>query len=369
MISIRNLSVDFDDFHLREVDLEVEAGDFFVLLGPTGAGKTVLLEAVTGIAPVTAGSIRISGKEITALPPEKRHAGIVYQDYALFPHLSVEENIRFGLKYMRQAGGAAGRHEQRDIEERFDFLAAELALHSLLHRMPETLSGGEMQRTALARALITDPEVLLLDEPLSALDPAFREEIRRMLKRLHADTGKTFLMVTHDFSEALSLGGRGAVINNGRIEQTGKIAEIFRKPTSPFVAGFVGMKNVLEAEFFESGTLARTGGLELRLASLEDRPAGPPSSGASGETVEHGFLAVRPEDIVLSTEPIRSSMRNSFTARVQAVIDRGMACEVLLGAGSTKLTAHVTRGSVLDLELHEGKEIWCSFKATAVHRF
>ncbi len=182
------------------------------------------------------GSIRVSGEEITTLPPEKRGISIVYQDYALFPHLTVVENIRYGLSFS-QIDPIHGK--QRLYE-----LIRLLNLQGLENRYPETLSGGEQQRVAMARALVVKPKVLLLDEPLSALDPRLREEFRLMLKRLQHSTAATILMVTHDFSEALALGGRGAVMDHGRIRQSGSMEDLFQRPKSTMVADFVGMKNL-----------------------------------------------------------------------------------------------------------------------------
>jgi len=224
MISIRNLSVDLGDFQLRDLSLEIASGEFFILMGPTGAGKTILLEAIIGLVPVAGGEIFLDGDRITHLPPEKRQIGIVYQDYALFPHLTVRENIAFGRRFQAAAG-------VKNSELPADLLAT-LELEPLLSRYPGTLSGGEQQRVALARALAVSPRVLLLDEPLSALDPRFREELRHYLRLLHRQTGTTFLMVTHDFAEALALAERLAVINRGRLEQAGTPEEIFRQPAA-----------------------------------------------------------------------------------------------------------------------------------------
>ncbi|MFV9646380.1 MAG: ABC transporter ATP-binding protein, partial [Desulfobacterales bacterium] len=257
MIRIKNLSVKLPGFSLHNIDLTVEKGEFFTLLGPTGAGKTVVLESVIGLIPVEKGRIYINNKEVTGLPPEKRDIGIVYQDYALFPHLTVYKNITYGLRYHPINGKEPGK--------KLSFIIDRLSLVPLLERSVINLSGGEKQRVALARALAIEPSVLLLDEPLSALDPNFREDTREILKRLHVETGITILMVTHDFTEAHFLAQRTAVINNGRIEQIGSIAEVFHKPSTPFVAGFVGMKNIFPAIF--NGNKAQIGELAIKTNS------------------------------------------------------------------------------------------------------
>jgi molybdate/tungstate transport system ATP-binding protein len=235
MIRIENLRVRLPGFALEDINLHTEAGEFFVLLGPTGAGKTLLLESVAGLLPVSSGRVYLNGREVTRLAPEKRGIGIVYQDSALFPHLTVKQNITFGLRYRKT--------EPMHSQKKFVLLVDALKLDHLLQRTVMHLSGGEKQRVALARALVVEPALLLLDEPLSALDPNFREEIRDILKALHFNTGVTVLMVTHDFAEARYLGQRIAVINQGRIEQIGSAEEIFRRPATPFTVRFVSMHN------------------------------------------------------------------------------------------------------------------------------
>jgi molybdate/tungstate transport system ATP-binding protein len=396
MITLRNISVEYADFQLKNVSLKIEAGEFFVLMGPTGAGKTVLLEAIAGLAPLASGEVLLDGRDISTLPPEKRGIGLVYQDYALFPHLTVEQNIRFGLRYSHRRGLAEDGNES-SAEAYFHRLTKQLDLEHLLHRKPPTLSGGEAQRAALARALIIRPRLLLLDEPLSALDAAFREEIRKQLRYLHRETGTTFLMVTHDFHDALALGTRAAVIHNGRVEQTGSVREIYRRPASHFVARFVGMGNVLEARIDPSVGIAYAEGLEVVIAPAprEDsgltrvlqesgfQESGPQDSESqvsgfrtvetgeekgTGTSVEKsGFIAIRPEDIVLSRTALESSMRNHFRGRIESIRDYGIACEVRCRVGTTELISHITRGSLLDLELEEGAEVYLSWKATATH--
>jgi len=255
MIKIESLRIELPGFVLKDVELSIQDGEFFTLLGPTGAGKTLVLEAIAGVAPITSGRIWVKGRDITHLPPEQRGIGIVYQDYALFPHLSVLENITYGLRYHKADPQASKKWVRALIEQ--------LGLQRLAKRSVRYLSGGEKQRVSIARALAVNPSVLLLDEPLSALDPNFREDIRDVLKKLHQEVKITFLMVTHDFADMLFLGQRTAILNRGKIEQVGSVSDVFERPATPFVADFLGMKNVFPATF--EGTRAIVDGLELRL--------------------------------------------------------------------------------------------------------
>jgi molybdate/tungstate transport system ATP-binding protein len=345
MITIRELNIDLREFQLRNINLEIRENEFFILMGPTGAGKTVLLEAIAGLVPVKTGKIYIGDKEVTGLPPEKRDISIVYQDYALFPHLTVMDNITYGLHFHKI--------DKREARERLAQLLDVLNLSHLEHRFPANLSGGEKQRVSVARALMVNPKVLLLDEPLSALDPGFREEVRRSLKRLHQSSSVTFFMVTHDFAEALSLGGRAGVMNDGRVEQVGSIEDIFQRPGSTFVADFVGMKNLFAAHFEDTKAVVQ--GLEVELGR---EPAN-----------SRGYIAIRPEDIVISREPLASSMRNSFRGVVTGLVDQGFYYEVHVRAGTVTFKSLVTKSSVFELELQEGNDVFLSFKSAAIHTF
>ena len=345
MIKIENLNIHLGEFNLHDINLNIEENEFFMLMGPTGAGKTVLLEAIAGLIPTKSGTISVGNINITKLPPEKRGIGIVYQDHSLFPHLTVLDNITYGFHFHKI--------DKIQAEKRLNRLVKDLDLSHLLKRLPLNLSGGELQRIALARALMVNPSVLLLDEPLSALDTNFREEIRTGLKRLHKNSNVTFLMVTHDFAEALSLADRAAVMSNGRIEQTGKMEDIFQRPDSTFVADFVGMKNLFAAQFRD--TKALTGSIEIELGRK-------PENG-------HGYIAIRPEDIVLSKESFASSMRNSFKGTVTGVIDQGFYYEVDVKVKNVTFKSLITKNSLFELGIQEGIEMLLSFKSTAIHNF
>jgi molybdate/tungstate transport system ATP-binding protein len=345
MIKIENLNIRLLDFNLHDIKLEIGENEFFILMGPTGAGKTVLLEAIAGLVPIKSGRIIIEKKDLTKLAPERRGISIVYQDYALFPHLTVKDNITYGLHFHRNDKTKAKKDLTRLVEE--------LNLSHLLRRFPTNLSGGEKQRVALARALMVEPKVLLLDEPISALDPRFREEVRRGLKRAHQSSNITFFMVTHDFAEALSLADRAAVINDGKIEQAGKMEDIFQKPRSTFVADFVGMKNLFAAQY--KGTKAIVDDVEIELGRELSNT--------------HGYIAIRPEDIVISRKSLTSSMRNSFRGKVTGVIDQGFSYEVHVQVGQISFKSLITKRSLVELDIHEGSEVMLSFKSAAIHNF
>jgi molybdopterin-binding protein len=345
-VRIENLWVDLAEFHLRQIDLEITAGEYFVILGPTGAGKTVLLETIAGLHQPRDGSILIGGEDVTTLPPERRGLGFVYQDYALFPHLDVAENVAFGLRLHRMSRAA--------VTERVAEMSRLLAIDHLFHRRPDTLSGGEQQRVALARALVVQPRLLLLDEPLGALDPETRESLQRELARLHRELGTTTIHVTHDFEEAIALGERIAVLNDGQVVQVGPPEAIFRRPATEFVARFVGVRNVLRGEVQPGhDPLFRCEGLEIAVVTNLAGPA---------------HASIRPEDILLSREPLRSSARNCFRGHIATIAERGALVYVTMSVPPDFVCA-ITRRSLEEMELREGAEVYIAFKASAVHVF
>lgn len=276
MIDIRNLTIQLPGFAVTDINLHVRRGEFFTLIGPTGSGKTLVLESLAGLAPKGTGNMLVHGRDIATLPPERREVSLVYQDHSLFPHLTVLDNVTYGQRY-HGIDARTGKREALELLER-------LGLSRVINRKPDRLSGGEKQRVSIARALACHPRVLLLDEPMSSLDPQFRAELRQTLKELHQDTGLTILMVTHDFVDALTLADRAAVIRNGRIEQAGDVTDIFRQPATPFVAEFVGMANVLPA-CFHNGQCSFAG----HTVSLDRKP-----------DWNEGYVAFRPEDILVS---------------------------------------------------------------------
>jgi len=345
MIEIKDLHKGWKEFSLKSINLEVKKGEYFVVLGPTGAGKTLLLELIAGFYSPDKGEIWIDGNEVTRLPPEKRKIGFVYQDYWLFPHFTVEENVSFGLRMKGMP-----EDEVRDrVREMMEFLG----ISHLSKRYPDTLSGGEQQKVAIARAVVIEPKVLLLDEPLSALDVRTRDRLRDELKQINRELETTVVHVTHDQTEAMVLADRVGVMMDGEIVQVGSVYEIFNRPLNERVAAFVGVENVLKGEIIswhEGMALVDTGGFEV-IAVSEYREG-------------DANLFIRPEDIVLSENPGKSSARNNIKGKIVDMINLGPVIRVELDNG---LIALVTRQSAEELGLRIEKDVYASFKATAVH--
>jgi spermidine/putrescine transport system ATP-binding protein len=237
---------------LEPLDLEIREGEFFCLLGPSGCGKTTTLNLIGGFVEVTSGDIVIQGENVTSVPPHQRNVNTVFQSYALFPHLSVRDNVAFGLKMSRVSAGEVKVRTREALEL--------VRLADYGDHFPAQLSGGQQQRVAVARALVNRPAVLLLDEPLGALDLKLRKQLQVELARIHRDVGTTFVFVTHDQEEAMAMADRIAVMNNGRLEQVGTPEEIYARPSSRFVADFVGESNFFEVERRADGVAVASGG-------------------------------------------------------------------------------------------------------------
>jgi spermidine/putrescine ABC transporter ATP-binding subunit len=288
---------------LEPLDLEIREGEFFCLLGPSGCGKTTTLNLIGGFVEVTSGEIVIQGENVTHVPPHRRNVNTVFQSYALFPHLTVRDNVAFGLKMSRVPAEEA-KARTRDA-------LALVRLTDYGDHHPAQLSGGQQQRVAVARALVNRPAVLLLDEPLGALDLKLRKQLQVELARIHRDVGTTFVFVTHDQEEAMAMADRIAVMNNGRLEQVGTPEEIYARPNSRFVADFVGESNFFEVEKRADGTVVTAGGSPV-----------PCSAGAVSDW-SRATLMVRPEAIrfaahrgeplCLEGKVLQSSFLGSFT--------------------------------------------------------
>lgn len=348
MIKIENLHVELGDFILRDMNLTINPGEYFIILGPTGAGKTVLLEAIAGLNPVKQGRIWLNDRDITGLKPEKRGVSIVYQDHALFPHLSVKDNILFGLRLRKNTS--------REMLAVLEWITGLLGISHLLNRKPGTLSGGERQKVALARALSVKPEVLLLDEPLSALDPETRETIQDELRRLHEVLHNTIVHVTHDFEEAMTLGTMVGVIGEGQLKQVGTPEQIFRHPESPFVARFALMRNLFSGEVerdLNGKPLFRMPGLELQVATEIEGP---------------GYAAIRSEDVLVSRQPFAHNTSNVFSGAVARITDKGATINITVNL-PPEVVCLVTRHQFSDLRLMVGDKVFVSLNPASIHVF
>jgi spermidine/putrescine transport system ATP-binding protein len=326
------------------VSLQVRSGEFLTLLGPSGCGKTTLLRIFAGLEAPDAGSVYLGADDVTTLPPHRRDVNQVFQSYALFPHLSVRDNIAFGLRMRRVP--AVERH--RRVAEAI----ASVALQGMEDRMPHQLSGGQRQRVALARALVCRPKVLLLDEPLSALDAKLRLEMRQELRHLHRQLGLTLLFVTHDQQEALSMSDRVAVMNRGRIEQLGTPHEIYRSPQTVFAADFIGQANLLKAivERGEGPSVRVRAGAGLVLQA---------TPGSFGDASGPMLVSIRPERISVSPDPI--STPNSFPARIEERVFLGPSDLLrIVTVDGTRLLALVASEAAESMA--EGRSVFCRIR-------
>ena len=331
---------------LDSIDLDIVQGEFLTLLGPSGCGKTTTLRVIAGFETPTSGRLLLDGRDITGLRPYDRPVNTVFQDYALFPHMNVAENVDFGLSLRK----LPANERRKRVADALDLvgLADKIGARVL------ELSGGQRQRVALARAIVCEPRVLLLDEPLSALDAHLREQMQMELKSLQARLGTTFVMVTHDQTEALSISDRIVVMHKGRIEQVATPAELYDRPATKFVAGFIGTMNLLPARYLgrEWNALRfESDGLRFGIAA-EDHPA--------METGVETTVGIRPEDFIV----VPDGAPDSFAAEVSSVVFHGKALRVHARAGAeTKIVVDLPRqgegrdtrqGTILNVALRPG---------------
>jgi iron(III) transport system ATP-binding protein len=348
---------------LRDVTLSVGAGEFICFLGPSGCGKTTLLRIIAGLERQNAGIVRMAGRDVSGLPPALRNYGIVFQSYALFPNLTVSRNVAYGLETRRMGADA--------IAWRVDELLALVGLARHRDKYPAQLSGGEQQRVALCRALAPSPALLLLDEPLSALDARVRQSLRHEIRGLQRRLGVTTVMVTHDQEEALAMADRIVVMNGGLVEQVGAPTEVYRCPRTPFVARFVGQMNFLSAVAAGRSGWARVGAVELRHQPGFEAPAG----GAL-------TLAIRPEEITVGSAALHGD--NRLTARIMAVQFLGAFTRIGLspvffpgveeggdeaGDGRTALECDVAATAFAELGVGEGADLPIALAPEALRAF
>jgi multiple sugar transport system ATP-binding protein len=335
-VSLRDLTKEFEDtIAVADLNLEVANGEFVVLVGPSGSGKTTALRLVAGLERPTRGSILIGDRDVTDVPPKDRDIAMVFQNYALYPHMTVYENMAFGLQVRR--------FNKREIEARVRDAADILGIGALFHRKPSQLSGGQRQRTALGRAIVRHPQAFLFDEPLSNLDASLRVEMRAELSQLHRRLGATILYVTHDQVEAMTMGQRIAVMNEGRLQQCAEPLEVYRKPANLFVAGFIGSPaiNLFEGDLAsaDNGWVFRAKTFELSVPCTGAPPAGPAT------------LGVRPEDLRLSD-------RGTFSAVVRVVEPVGSEMYIHLASGdATRVVARAPADTQVKVDERVAVEI------------
>ncbi len=316
-LSFRGVSKAYGDVNaLHPISLDVAAGEFVTLLGPSGSGKTTLLNIAAGFVTPDAGSLFVGGQDITALPPRRRDIGMVFQSYALFPHMTVADNVAYGLKVRGVASS--------EITRRVEAAMAMVQLEGYGARRIQQLSGGQQQRVALARAMVIEPAVLLMDEPLGALDRQLRKHVQLEIRRLHRELGRTTLYVTHDQEEALVMSDRIGIMRNGRVEQIGTPDDLYRRPANAFVASFLGESNILR------GRVTEVSGGEARLVCEQ---LGTVITGAAADGVRPGAMAgalIRPESLTLASEP-----EGGLPARIVEIVYLGelLAIRLVLTSG------------------------------------
>ncbi len=347
MLELRQVSVRFDTFALDNISFVVEKGDYMTLLGVSGAGKTVLLEVLAGLVKPSGGSIFLHGVDISTTKIQQRGIGLVYQDLCLFPHMNVFDNIAYSLRPLK--------YPHRVLTEKVREMANETGVLHLLERYPMTLSGGEAQRLALARTLAADPEVLLLDEPLANLDVKRKGELRGLLRAI-SKKGKTIIHVTHDYMEAATLSNKVAIIENGRLQQTGAPEQVFRHPASEFVARFSGVRNI-----FPCVPLTEGSGTDLQKVFVQ----GLGELFFTGDKVSRdGYVMIDQQGIILSDQAWETSALNRFKGTVTEAYQAGHSMEIIVNAG-VDFVVTISHASYDKFGIKPGKEIWLNFKASS----
>lgn len=337
-VTLSSIAKSYGTFRaVEDLSLEVDDGEFLVLLGPSGCGKTTTLRIIGGFIEATTGSVHIGPRDVTHEPPYRRNIGLVFQNYALFPHLTVFENVAFGLRRRKIAA--------EPIKARVENALAMVKMGHLMDRLPKQLSGGQQQRVAIARALAIEPDILLLDEPLSNLDAKLRVDVRQELKRLQRDLGITTIMVTHDQDEAMSIADRLVVMNQGRIQQAGNAETLYLRPTNRFLASFIGQANLLPGKPSGRGVFVTQRGLRFDCAELAS---------------DSELLMIRPEAIRIAASQLPDAP-NPFEAVVDDVVFLGSVREVFLTlSDGSRLLARAQRGVGDDLELATGQKVCLS---------
>jgi len=348
MLRIENVNKSTGNFSLAGIDFTVNKGDYFALIGESGAGKSLLLEIITGLLLPDSGNIYLNDININSTPPQKRKIGIVYQKPTLFPHMSVFENIAYPLKIRKLS--------KDKIISKVHKLAEETEITHILERTIINLSGGEMQRVTIARTLATDPEILLLDEPLSYLDVQLKKGMLSLFRKLNAN-GQTEIHVTHDYEEVIALTNRIAIIEKGKIVQAGTPDDVFRNPRSAFIADFAGISNFYKGQLKDSNEqpglkIFETTGLSIYVNSEE-------------QVNSYGYIIIPGEAVTISDEKLNSSAVNNFSGTVKDIYKTRTGIELIVDVG-IDVTARISGYSLDRLRITTGKKLWISFKASSV---
>ncbi len=348
MIEIKNLSLQLGNFSLKDINLTIGDREYFVILGPTGAGKTVLIECIAGLRQRNKGEIWINGNNVTGSAPEERWTGYVPQDYILFPFLNVAENIAFGLRQTKSP----------ETQERVRTLAGLLGISHLLNRDTRSLSGGEKQRVALARALAPSPKILLLDEPLASLDLQTSKYLRLELRRIHRELGVTTLHITHNQMEAEEMADRIAILNLGSLEQVGRPHEVFFYPENETVSDFIGAPNILDCDYCRTlgqGLMeVNCGGLRIILPH-------------DGDSVQR--IALFPRDIYISDTQPPGPQVNRFKGTITNIKSYGATVRLEVKVGENTLQAEMPHDIFEDMDLPVGKEVFLILKLRRIKVF
>ncbi|MBN2236330.1 MAG: ATP-binding cassette domain-containing protein [Bacteroidales bacterium] len=338
MLKLQNIHLSFGPFAISNINLELKKGDYFVLLGPSGAGKSVILELIAGILQPQSGRVFLNNEDITNEKIQDRSVGLVFQDFAIFPHLNVEQNIAYPLKIKKW--------KKEKIRQRVEELALQMNIFHLLKRSTQDLSGGEKQRVALARTLALSPTILLLDEPLASLDVQLKKELRSQFRKLHKK-GQTIIHVTHDFEEALLLADKVAIFNQGEIIQQGSKNEVFRQPKSEFVAHFIGVKNYYEVKSAGDGKVEIEPNITFHCPSPEQSNLKPRA------------IMIHSGDIELSSIHKSVSLRdNEFIGTVLDIYPAYRGFEMILDIG-VSLVVNISQKYFVELNIEEGDQIIC----------
>jgi molybdate/tungstate transport system ATP-binding protein len=338
MLEINNLNLEIKKKkYLENISFSVRKGEYFVILGPTGSGKTLLLESIAGFRKI-GGEIKVNGADISKIPIEERNFGIVYQDFSLFPHLNVYENIAFSLKVKGK----------RNISEKIEWIASKLGIKNILAKSVLNLSGGEKQKVAVARTLVSEPVILFLDEPFASIDTAFRKKMYDFIKEIHREFHLTILQITHDFNEAIFLADRIAVLRNGKIEQIGTPAEIFKAPKTEFVASFVGTDNMIPLEY--KNEIPYLEKIDIPITTLKERKK---------------FAIIHSEEIIVSDKRLESSARFCLQGKIEKIIGQIFYSELTINSRQ-KFVVKITNSSLERMNLKIGSKVFISFKESSL---